>query len=316
MAAPAKARHFRGALRKGKPAPAVGYAISRRREFRYLHELVSIIAGVVILLVNFLFISVELPFLAPLVNVAGGLIAVVPSIWIFYSRYRRAREIEAQFVTFVHDLTDAINSGMTLPLALDQTSRRNYFSLSPLVKDMAAQVEWGIPFKQALEIFAKRSGSTPVRRAVTTIIETYKVGGKISDTLNAIGESLLTINRIKEERSASVHAQIVTSYLIFFVFIAILVILQTFLIPALSPPAGLTGGVITSPTAGLQDVYNTSFINFIIIQGFFAGLVTGKMAEGSIVAGFKHSILLIVVGYTIFSMASQFQFGLFSIGLT
>ena len=101
-----------------------------------------------------------------------------------------------------------------------------------------------------------------------------------------------------------------------FVFIAILVILQTFLIPALSPPAGLTGGIVTSPTAGLQEVYNSSFVNFIVVQGFFAGLVTGKMAEGSIVAGFKHSILLIVVGYTIFSVSSQFQFGLFSIGLT
>ena len=48
-----------------------------------------------------------------------------------------------------------------------------------------------------------------------------------------------------------------------------------------------------------------------MVQGFFAGLVTGKMAEGSIVAGFKHSILLITTGYTLFSFASQFQIKLF-----
>jgi hypothetical protein len=45
------------------------------------------------------------------------------------------------------------------------------------------------------------------------------------------------------------------------------------------------------------------------MQGFFAGLATGKMAEGSIVGGLKHSIILIVTGYLVFSMASQFQFG-------
>lgn len=311
MAEPAK----RLQLRKSKTPLAVGYAVSKKRELHHIQELVSILAGVSILAINFFYLSIELPFLAPLLNVIGGLIAVVPSVWIFYARYRKAHEIEAQFVTFVHDLTDAINSGMTLPLALDQTSRRNYLALTPLVRDMAAQVDWGVPFKKALSIFAKRSNSIAVRRAVTTIIETYKVGGRISDTLNAIGESLLTINRIKAERSASVHAQIITSYLIFFVFIAILVVLQTFLIPALSPPSELTGGIVSSPATGLQELYNASFVNFIIVQGFFAGLVTGKMAEGSIVAGLKHSILLIVVGYTIFSMASQFQFGLFPTGL-
>ncbi len=53
------------------------------------------------------------------------------------------------------------------------------------------------------------------------------------------------------------------------------------------------------------------FINFIVIQGFFAGLATGKMAEGSVIAGVKHSIVLTVIGYSIFSVASHVQFTFF-----
>ena len=179
--------------------------------------------------------------------------------------------------------------------------------MNPLIKDLVAQVQWGVPFKKAIKIFSRKTKSLPIKRAVTTIIETYKIGGRISDTLQAVGASLLEIGKIKEERTASVHSQIITSYLIYFVFIFILVILQTFLIPALSDMPDPSGGegMVSS------DIYSGGFLNFIIIQGFFAGLVTGKMAEGSVVAGFKHSVLLITTGYTLFSFASQFQFNLF-----
>jgi flagellar protein FlaJ len=271
-------------------------------KIKYVYEIISVIVGASILVINLMFIAESLPFIAPLLNVLGGLIAVVPPVWILYSRYKRGKQVEQQFVIFIRDLTDSINSGMTLPTALEHCSKKDYLALSPLINDMVAQVQWGVPFRKALKIFARKTRSVPIKRAVTTIIETYKVGGKVSDTLNAVGDSLIEIGKIKEERTASVHSQIITSYLIYFVFIFILVILQTFLIPALSD---IPGEATESPISG------SSFINFIMVQGFFAGLVTGKMAEGSIVAGFKHSILLITTGYTLFSFASQFQIRLF-----
>ncbi len=281
---------------------------------RYLYEIISILLGISILSINFLFVSNILPFLVPVLNIIGGLIATLPSVFLFYNRYKKSKEIEQQFIAFVMDLNQSINSGMTLPIALEYCSKKDYGALSPYINNLAAEVNWGVPFKKALEIFAKKTKSLPIQRATTTIIETYDVGGKISDTLTAVGKSLMEIDKIKSERTASVHSQIITSYLIYFVFIFILVILQAFLIPALTPPKELTGSVAglmeTAPVPS-GELYKESFINFILIQGFFAGLVTGKMAEGSIVAGFKHSVLLIVIGYTIFSIASQFQFSLF-----
>jgi flagellar protein FlaJ len=195
-------------------------------------------------------------------------------------------------------------------MALRFCSGKDYGILSNHIKAIDSQVNWGVPFREALRLFSQKVEPLPVRRAITTIIETYKVGGKISDTLKAVGESLLEINKIKAERSVSVQSQIVTSYLIFFVFIFILVILQSFLIPALTPQAGVgmpTMGGGSSPEMFTPEI----FVNFIIVQGFFAGLATGKMAEGSVIAGVKHSIVLIVIGYSIFSIAAHVQFSFF-----
>lgn len=278
---------------------------------RHIYEIMPVVVGIVILILNFYFMQSIMPVIVPMINVIGGLIAVVPPTLFFYSRYKEGKQIEQQFIFFIEDLTQGINSGMTLPMSLKYCSRRNYFALSPYVNELAAQVDWGIPFRKALSTFAKNTKSKPIRRAVTTIIQTYNMGGKVSDTLSAVGKSLVEISKIREERTASVHSQIVTSYLLYFVFIFILIILQTFLIPALSMPE-IPGVAISSPVESRSgQAYASGFINFIIVQGFFAGLATGKMAEGSVVAGFKHSILLITTGYTLFSFTSQFQVKLF-----
>jgi flagellar protein FlaJ len=278
--------------------------------FRYWKQLAFVFLGALIIVFNVLFVMDSLPLLFPILNVAGGLIATAPPILIFYSRYKTGMEMEQQFIVFVRDLSDSINAGMTLPLALNHCSKNDYMALGPYVNDLASQVDWGIPFKRALETFAKKIEPVSVKRSITTIIETYKVGGKITDTLEAINRSLITVEKIRKERSSSVHSQVVTSYMIFFVFIFILIILQGFLIPAITQRSvsdvALT--ITQSPQSlpSSQD-YSQIFAIFIVMQGFFAGLATGKMAEGSLASGLKHSIILIVTGYLTFSLAAQLQ---------
>ena len=280
--------------------------------FRWWRELAFIIAGAAVMAFNFLFVGEAVPALFPILNVIGALTASVPTVLIFYARYKTNREIEQQFIVFIRDLSDSINAGMTLPLALSHCSKNDYMALSPYANDMAAQVDWGIPFNKALGTFSKRVDSVSVRRSVTTIVETYKAGGKISGTLESINRSLVTIEKIRRERSSSVHSEVVTSYMIFFVFIFILVILQAFLIPSLINKS-FSGAALSvmgaSETQLSSQEYADLFSIFIVIQGFFAGLATGKMAEGALVSGLKHSIVLIVTGYLAFSMLSQFQFG-------
>ena len=94
--------------------------------FQYFNEIIFVVVGSAILALNFLFIAESLPFIYPIINVLGGLIAAVPPLWVFYSRYKRNKEIEQQFVVFIKDLTDSINSGMTLPIALDHLSKKDY----------------------------------------------------------------------------------------------------------------------------------------------------------------------------------------------
>lgn len=270
---------------------------------RYGFEIASISGGIAVILLGNFLVADFLPFLVPILNMTGGLLIALPPVMIFYMRYRTKKEIEEQFVSFIMDLTDSIDSGMSLPMALDHCNKRDYLSLSKHVNHLVAQVNWGVPFRKALESFSKKTRSRPVQRAVSTINETYRVGGKISDTLNSVAKSITTINKLNAERRASVYSQIVTSYMIFFIFIFIMVIIQVFILPSLGADA--IGDVALEDATPLTlEEYSVIFTVFIAIQGFFAGLATGKMAEGSMAAGFKHSMLLIFIGYVIFTLAT------------
>lgn len=281
----------------------------------YLHEIVFVCIGAAVFAANQLYLYTIIPELQSGINILSLIIASAPSGLIFYYKYRVKKEIERQFLIFINDITESIDSGMTLPTALEYCSKRDYSVLGPYVNDLASQVNWGIPFKKALRNFSHNIKIKTIRRSVETIIEAYKVGGKISDTLRAISVSLLTIEKIKRERTASVRGEMVTTYMIFFVFIFILVAIQIFLLPALSPPEVEENmSLVTNNSQQISsDVFTQSFIFFIVIQGFFSGLVTGKMSEGSIWAGLKHSLIFMIIGITIFSVTSSIEIDIFTI---
>jgi flagellar protein FlaJ len=285
------------------------------RELReYVHELVFVCGGGALFIANYLYLSGEFPTLGPALTILSLIIAATPSGLIFYYKYRIRKELERQFLVFINDLTESIDSGMTLPTALEYCGKRDYSELNPYVNELSSQVNWGIPFKKALRNFSGKIGIKTVRRAVETIIEAYKVGGKISDTLRAISISLLTIEKIKRERTASVRGQMVTTYMIFFVFIFILVSMQVFLLPAITPPADGAGFTLGMESPGISaELFTNSFMYFIVIQGFFSGLVTGKMSEGSVFAGLKHSLIFMIIGLSIFSVTSSMHIDLFAI---
>jgi len=282
---------------------------------KYYVEVLCITIGGFLIIGNFILFPDIIPpeifrVIEPMINLGGALIAIVPPVLIFFRRYKENKEIESKFMIFITDFTEAIDSGMTLPLALKQCGKKDYGVLTSHIRGLTAQVDWGVPFKESLRLFSQKIGPVTVKRAIATIIETYKMGGKISETLRAIGESLMEINKIKAERSVSVQSQILTSYVIYFIFIFILVILNSFLIPVLTPRSELPGMNIEGTTMPVMFPPQV-FTNFIVVQGFFAGLATGKMSEGSIIAGVKHSIVLIAIGYSIFSIAAQFQVSIF-----
>lgn len=261
---------------------------------------------VILLSINFLLFTTEATIFSA-INVISAFIFALPIVMIKYMSYRKSREIEDLFPVFLRDFVEAIRGGMTIPAALNSVARNDYKALSPYIRKMAAQLDWGIPVEKVLLKFAKESKSKLINRIVFSVRESHRFGGNLADTFEALSNTAVEVDRLRAERRLYLHSQMITGYIVFFVFLAVMIGLEKFLVPSLSEvsPLNLAGGAVAAPAQeNLAAEYKEMFRNLILIQGLFAGLAVGKMAEGAIVAGLKHSLFMMFVGALIFIIAA------------
>jgi len=257
---------------------------------------------VLILIINFLYF-VGIPNLFSTINMISMFIFAFPIVTFKYIEYRRKKQVEEMFPVFLRDFVESVRGGLTVPYAFKNVSANDYGPLNPYVKKMTAQMNWGIPVEKVLLKFSKESKSVLIGRIISSVIESHRFGGNLADTLEALSSTALEVERLRAERSLYLHSQMITGYIIFFVFLGVIIGLGRFLIPSLTEvtPGTLGLGGAAAPE-NLGAEYKTVFRNLILIQGFFAGLAVGKMAEGALIAGLKHSFFMMFVGAVVFTL--------------
>ncbi|HLC86522.1 MAG TPA: type II secretion system F family protein [Candidatus Nanoarchaeia archaeon] len=217
---------------------------------------------------------------------------------------KRQKELELKFLEFVRSLVETVRSGVNIPQAIMHVSNTNLGALTPYVKKLASQLEWGYPLHDALTIFANDTRNEVIKRSVAIVVQAEKSGGDMGSVLEAVTTSVMEIKKVKEERKSNSYTQTVQGYIIFFVFVIIMIVMQVYLIPKLSSIGGEIGqglgglGVSAGAGSGSSGVaFGPIFTATIVVQGLFAGLMLGKFAEGDFVSGMKHSLIMVVVGY-------------------
>jgi flagellar protein FlaJ len=199
---------------------------------------------------------------------------------------------------------------MSLPQAVQNIGSSGYGAMEPEIEKMNARLDWGIPFDKVMTQFADDSRSPMIRRSVDTIIQVFESGGNIEDVLDSVVDNIRSIQELQEERESQLYSELVTGYIVYFIFIGILIGLTTYLLPSLSQASSSLGGAssgvggfsggLLSASGGLErniQIYRGWFKNLAYIQAVFSGLIIGKLTEGNLRAGLKHVAVLFGFGY-------------------
>ena len=286
---------------------------------------IGIIIGLLIIILDLIYFR-GTKFFTAIIIVAFSIAWL--QFWLdFFMERKKEKEVEMMFLNFVRNLVSGIKSGMPVANAIIIASEEDYGFLNAGIKKLANQLKWSIPLHRVLVTFAKGTKNNIIKRAISTVIEAEESGGNIEEVLESITSSLLTIKKIKDRREASVHTQIIQSYIIFLVFLGVMVVIQNFLIPYLTGEElaigslGLFGGTagvamrisvaldysnfigFFSSLASWFVSLNGVFLMLVLIQGFFAGIVIGKLAVGNIRSGLKHSIVLMTLALLVMTIA-------------
>lgn len=280
-------------------------------KFRKIY-LLSIFAGILVVILNFSFFFSFTDPIGPTNRFFYPLLIIALSIgwahfWIDYVKeLKRQKLIEEKFVDFVRNMESAVKSGISIPQSVVQASRKDYGDLTPYLRKLGNQVQAGIPIHKAFFTFAQDTKNPVIKRAITIVIEAEASGGRIEDVMESITTSLVSVEKLKAERKSSTYSQIVQGYIVYFIFIGIMLILQLKLFPQLGGIGDASGGGLNllggaslvgngDVGAGGMEALDKIFFALLLIQGGFAGIMIGKFSEGSIKQGILHSLALVTI---------------------
>lgn len=241
----------------------------------------------------------------------GVLIGLAPFVFSIIYETKVASEKEEMFLEFARNLVESVKTGTPISKSIVNVKDKNYGVLTENIRKLANQISLGVPLGTALQTFSKDVKNNTIARALTLIGQAEKSGGEIGGILESVTEAVSTTDKLKKERKAGISTLMVQGYIIFLVFIVIILVLEFQILPLLggitavsgiSGVAGISGG--GSPIT--QAELSNAFLYLLLIQGFFTGLTIGKLAEGTVKPGIKHSFVLMVMAFLISSGANAF----------
>ena len=241
----------------------------------------------------------------------GILVGVVPLTLLQFKEVQRKDSIDRNLPLFLLALNSAVQSGANLLRAIEQTADRNMGALTPELKNLRANLSWGIPLDDAFENFANRTGTKMSKRVVTLLEMAMKIGGDIRSNLEMIHKHVQDLQNLEKERKSSLAPYTFTIYISFAVFLGIAVILSSQFFSefevvqemlAGTPGSSQGGGLFTAISDINIEELNSLLFNMAIIEAVFGGLAAGKISSGTFVGGIKHIVIMVVMAVVAFML--------------
>lgn len=233
-----------------------------------------------------------------------AIIICIPLAFFHELKMRREKKIQAQIPDFLKKIASTNETGMTLAESIELMSRDDTGELSREIRKVWRDIEWGLDISDALIRFANRIQTYLVTRAMTLLTRAVESSGSVSDVLRVAARDATTFEMLKRERTTNMMIYIVIIYISFMVFAGIIYVLSTTFLAEMAAAGAKSAG---SGAGGFMrsfdlDLYNRIFFHAALLQGFCSGLIAGTMGEGNVLSGLKHSIIMLVIAYVLFTL--------------
>lgn len=243
-------------------------------------------------------------------TIFAGITGIVPITLYQLKEVQRKDSIDKHMPVFLLALLSSVQSGANLIKAIEQTANRNLGALTPELKNLRANISWGMPMDDAFQNFADRTG-TRIARRVTVLLEmAMRIGGDVTTNLEMIQKHVTEMQNLEKNRKSQMAPYTYTIYISYAVFIAVAVLLVTsFFVEIQKVQADLVeggtgeGGGLFGSLADMDvSLMESALFNMAIIEAVFGGLAAGKIGAGSYMAGIKHVVAMIVLAIIAFNI--------------
>ena len=235
--------------------------------------------------------------------VFGVLSAIGPIGFYNHLKAKKKMEIEGQLPDFLREISNSTSSGMTIFDAINSAARGDHGRLTPELQRMSAQLSWGISIKDALDNFAKRINTDAAKRMAITVNKALEIGGNTSAVFNAAAKEIDQAKRVEQQRRAEMSLYSMVIFISFFVFLAVILIINKTIFAAF---ADLQPQMAGQSLSGMNiapidhNMLKNTFFSFVLVQSIGGGLLGGFMMDGKLSSGVRFGFILVLVSFFVF----------------
>lgn len=231
---------------------------------------------------------------------------IIPLMIFHEYKKRKEDKIQEQIPDFLKKLASTNETGMTLRDSIKLMTRSD-IGLSSEIKKINNDIEWGLSVNESLIRFANRFRTHFISRSVNLLTKANESSGDIGEVLNVAARDVAAEQELKNERRVNMFIYVVIIYISFMVFIGIIYIISTTFLTEMVKAGekmaeGGSGAVPLSLSREKLNMYNLIFFHGALIQGLSSGLIAGVMGEGNALSGLKHSVIMMTIGYLLFTL--------------
>ncbi|MEM2992596.1 MAG: type II secretion system F family protein [Candidatus Caldarchaeum sp.] len=187
---------------------------------------------------------------------------------------------------FLRDLTEARKTGLSPERCIVDLARNSYGAFSKHLKIIARQIGWGIPLRKIYEDFAKRTHGWLEKAGVFILVDAIDVGGGAPETFEVLASFSEDLEEIERQKRATLKPLMLIPYITALMLIIVVVILVAFMKNLL--------------TLARLSISTAEFVHFflppVIIIAAISGLVAGKISSSTVAGGFKHAVIMSLLG--------------------
>jgi len=226
----------------------------------------------------------------------GAIIAITPYSFDRFFEKRRYKLYEDDFTQFLFKLSELMRAGIDPIKSVIELSKADTGSITPFVRSAASMMLLGRSFDEGMRNMANSIRSDMATRYVDLVIQASYMGGSVHDLILKASEDMRSMIMINREMESNLRQYVIILYLSQGIIVFIAYVLMSQLIPFIQN----VGASSIFSNADLQKInFSQGFFNLIMINAAIGGLIVGKISEGSIKDGFKHSLILMSSCYVI-----------------
>lgn len=228
------------------------------------------------------------------------MVLILPYLYFFEMGLYRRGKITDGLTTDLNKLANVNDKGIPLQESLYITSVDSDTQLSNEFQEIYKKLELKVPLGKAIVESNNKYRIPRLARIFRIIKSAQGISNDVTDVLKTASSLASIQEKIIKDRKSRTRQQIGIISIIFFVFIACLILMQSFITGSDAGSIGSLGGggspFSSSSTEPVKDeLIEMIFYHGAIIQGTLAGIICGYIRTGELSPGVKYSAFFVTI---------------------